>query len=59
MQIVIIKPSFSEFTETVNLHLSTGWKALPSSFQMTGTTVLESENGYEFRYGILLEKEES
>lgn len=56
MQKMIIKTKYDEFSDVVNNHLSNGWKVVVGTFQISG--VGESEDDYEFRYGVVLQKDE-
>lgn len=55
IQKMIIKTKYDEFSDVVNNHLSNGWKVVVGTFQISG--VGESED-YEFRYGVVLQKDE-
>ena len=55
IQKMIIETDIQKFHEIVNTHLSNGWIATPNSFQMLGVS---DGNIFQFRYGIVLEKNE-
>ena len=50
---MIIKTTYQEFQESVNIHLSTGWTVVVGTFQICG---IGQSADYEFRYGVVLEK---
>ena len=56
MQKVIIQTSYQEFQDLVNTHLSTGWKIVVGTFQICG---IGQRDDYEFRYGVVLEKNDN
>ena len=65
-QQIIIGEAYTEFTARVNNLLEKGWIVVPGSFQMTGVSIALKETlplcdgrGYQFRYGVVLEKSEN
>lgn len=53
IQKMIIQTSCHEFQDSVNTHLSAGWTVVVGTFQICG---IGEHEDYEFRYGVVLEK---